>query len=533
MKNLSKITRTALIAASAGAVAGCSTTPMEKAKESQRSIESEADKSISTFSRTSKSPVTAQFVDEYHIVGKKFDVEEKRSLPSFFREHYSFNRIDPVTFSELVSYINKVTNARVNVTSDAADYLAELTDEAEEAEDSVEVEEETETLDLSVDIGDLMSDYQSGLVGSELLFSVNFDGTLEDFLNHIMGRVNLSWDWKGDHIEIYHVKEKTFVLDTDLSEIQFSASMTGGSGSSQAFGLNNEMGGLYEEIQEVLSNTVSPSGKFSVSKQLSTVTVLDTPMKLKRVERYIDSINKNASKQIMMRVQVMDIESDHAGDYGIDWDATFGNSSRVAGGLTTGFLGGDQGIFDVSVLNGPFSGSSALINALTTKSNVSTSVNTNIHTSNGRPVPLNIGADTSYIRTITRVPADTDGGSDTYTPEPDNMQTGFMLNILPRISSKGDISMTMALDISDGYVEEKILSDGGMLGLPQKTHRSFIQRAVSKNGQPVMLAGFERDSTDTTDSRIGDKSSWLIGGRQESSNQKVMTVVLITPYVVK
>lgn len=536
MNKIKSLSKASLVGVLAGVSAGCSTAPMKEAVTSHQNMKKKAEELASSYSTLSASPVSARFVDEYYIVGNRFDVESRRSLPSFFRDSYSFNRIDPITFSELMSYINKVTNTRVVIASDAAEHLEYLSgNKDDEDEDDIDlgVEGDATTADLNVDIADLMSDYKSGLTGSSLLFNVSFEGTLEDFLNHITGRVDLSWDWKGDHIEIYHVKEKTFVIDSDLSDITFSALMAGGSGSVQEFAMQNEMGSLYDEIHSVISNTISGSGKFSVSKQLSTITVLDTPMHLKRVERYVKSINAIASKQIMMKVQVMNIESDKSGDYGIDWESLFGNSSRVSGGISTSFLGDQDGVFDVSLLDGAFSGTAAMVNSLMKMSNVSSSVNTTIHTSNGRPVPLSIGNDKAYVQSITREAPSVEGESPLYTPEQDIMRTGFMINILPRVNSNGDISMTMALDISDGVVENKIFNDGSEIGLPDKTHRSFIQRAVSKNGVPVMLAGFERESSESKDSRLGDNISWLVGGRQEASNKKTITVVLITPYVVK
>lgn len=516
-----------------GVLSGCSVAPMDEALSNHSEHISEAESIIKSHSSLSRDSVSVSFVDDDYIVGSKFNVETRGSLPSFFREMHSFNRMDPMTFSELVSYINRVTNVRMEISHDAAEYLKRISSDADEAE-SIDFEEDDENMDFSISLPSLMSDHQSGLVGSEIMFTVDFEGSLEDFMNHILGRLNLSWDWRGNYIEIYHTVEKTFILDSDLAEISFSSEMEGGAGSTHSFGMNNEMGSLYDEIESVLANSISESGKFSVSRQLSTVTVVDTPSNLKRIERFIKTINENASKQIMLRVQVMDIESNNSGDYGVDWDAIFGGSSRIGASAATSFLSEGGEMFSMSVLDGNLAGTAVGLRSLAEKTNVSTSINTNVHTSNGRPVPLKVGAETSYIATIeVDHPDDGSDRSPTISPTPGEMTTGFMLNILPRINSSGDVSMTLGLDISEGVIDERTFPDGTMIGLPDIFSRSFIQRAVAGNGSPVMLAGFERTRSESTDSRIGSKVSWLLGGRQQSSNRKVMTVILITPYIMK
>lgn len=531
MKAINKKYLSGLLAVSGGVLSGCATTNVDNASEAAKQYEGDAEATIGQHSKVSSSSVQVEMSDEFHIVGKKFRKEDHQVLPSFFRETYSFNRIDPVTFSELVSYINKETNVRVDLTDDAIAYIESLASKGEESEDAdVELAEDEENIDMSVNVSSILSEEGSGLSGSDLLFTVEFSGTLEDFLNHILGRVNLSWEWKNNRIEVFHMTEKTFIIDSDLADISFEAAISGGSGSSQSFGMTNNMGSMFGDLETVIGGLLSSTGKLSISRQLSTVTVTDTPSKLEKISRYINSINETASKQIMMRVQVLDIESNEGGDYGIDWEGVFSNSSRIGASLSTPFLSSTGSIFELQSLEGGFAGSQAMVSALSQNRNVSTSINTNIHTTNGRPVPLQIGNQKDYIKTMSSV---NDEGVITTDVEIESMPTGFMLNILPRVTSTGEIAMTMGMDISDGVVEPKVLPDGTELGLPDLNSRSFIQRAISSNGQPLLLAGFERNTAESDQAKLGSNLSWLAGGRKGANKSKVMTVIVITPYIMK
>lgn len=524
-----------ILAISGGFLTGCATTDVDRAIDENKRESASAESLMKHHSKVSKSSVQVEMSDEYHIVGKKFNKEDRQILPSFFRESYSFQRVDPVTFSELISYLNKETNVRLDLTDDAQKHIKSLVDNAEESDsdEGIEIEEDEASLDMSVNAASLGDDNGSGLAGSDLLFSVEFSGTLEEFLNHILGRVDLSWEWKNNRIDIFHTTEKTFVIDADFSDINFDASMTGGSGSTQSYGMSNAMGSIYDDLESVIGGLLSDSGSMSISKHSSTVTVTDTPSRIEKISRYLDQVNKIAGKQVMMNVQIIDVQSDESGDYGIDWEAVYSNSSRIGAGLSTDFLPGTDSIFEVVNIDGGFSGSRAMINALSKKGNASTTINTNIYTTNGRPAPLNIGRTLDYPEYEPIFNQETDELARLVPTISDNpLETGIKLSIIPRITSSGDVSMTMAMDISDGEVIKEV-DTGIPLNIKDQTYKSFIQQAISRNGESIMLAGFERTNNDATQSALGEAVSWLAGGSKSSNKTKTMSVIVITPYIMK
>lgn len=509
-----------------GFVSGCTTTSFDESKLESERINKAAVNKMSEMGSVSNTPNIARFVDDDFIVGGKFDASFHNSdLPSFFSDSYTFRSADRLTFSELVSHVNNLTNVRIDVLHDAYEKINGISS-SDEDDDEIEVDDEE--LDISLNPFDKISDAESGNPGSNVLFNIDFEGTLSDFLTHTLSRIGLSWEWIGDRVEIYHMKEETFILDQDMSMINLQSTLDGGSGSSHKFSSATGISPFMEEITTALDTMISEGGKYSVSSNLSTVTVTDTPSNLRRIKRVIDRYNDIASKQIMMRVQVFDIDSNKSGDYGIDWNMLFSESSRLTGELGTSFLPVGDSLFGISTLDANIN-TTAAINALSEMSNVTTSINTNIHTTNGRPVPFSIGDKEEYIADVQKSSSD---GDDTWSWSTATMDTGFVLNLQPRITSNGQISISMGLDISEGELVTRNFGDSDVF-LPHTQARSFIQKARSRNGQPIMLAGFERQVEDGTESRISEGTSWLAGGRNQSNSRKTMTVIVITPYIMR
>lgn len=527
-----KVLSSMLAASAASIIAGCTTAGIDEAnREAIDSIKAAGEK-IKEGTKSSYSPVTAKMSNEFYIVGKKISKEDRKVLPSFFRETYSFNKVDPVTFSELVSYINKETNLRVDLSPDAIKYILSLQEEEAEEDDSeLEFsEDEISELDLAIDGTSIGSDKESVIVGSGVLFSVNFHGTLKSFLDHVLGRVNLSWEWKNNQIEIFHTQQKTFVIDSDFANISFGTASESDDETTQDFSLRAEMGSMYDDIAGVIESSISEYGSYSISRQMSSVTVIDTPSNLKKVERFISSLNESVGKQIMLRVNMFDVTSDENGDYGIDWDAVYGGSTNIASSFTSAPSTPAGSLFSLTSLSGAFSGTSAVVSALSNEENVSSSVNMDFHTTNGRPIKLDRESLNDYIKNTSTTTTESTTVTDVVI---DSMETGLGLKILPRIDSSGNIAMTMLLDVSEGEILDKTLPDGTELGLPSKGKRSFVQRAVAKNGQPLLLTGFEREDVTYQGSKIGENTSWLLGGSKSGGKAKTMSVIVITPYVVK
>ena len=67
--------------------------------------------------------------------------------------------------------------------------------------------------------------------------------------------------------------------------------------------------------------------------------------------------------------------------------------------------------------------------------------------------------------------------------------------------------------------------------MPDSQNKNFLQRVIVESGQTIMVAGFERtESAKSVDSLAGEYT-YLLGGKKSGGTKKVMTVIMLTPYV--
>ena len=113
--------------------------------------------------------------------------------------------------------------------------------------------------------------------------------------------------------------------------------------------------------------------------------------------------------------------------------------------------------------------------------------------------------------------------------------SGFSMSVNPRVMSDGKVSMRFAVDMSqlneivDFSVGDK--NDGSKIQLPDKTSKNFVQRVTVGSGQTMMIAGFERAEVNAKTTSLAGKNSWFAGGSRSGGNKKVMTMILLTPYI--
>jgi type II secretory pathway component GspD/PulD (secretin) len=69
------------------------------------------------------------------------------------------------------------------------------------------------------------------------------------------------------------------------------------------------------------------------------------------------------------------------------------------------------------------------------------------------------------------------------------------------------------------------------LQLPAVEERSFMQEVVMESGQMLVLSGFERQTNNDTRYGLGDPNFMALSGSRESSSNRDVLVVMLTPQV--
>jgi type IVB pilus formation R64 PilN family outer membrane protein len=399
-------------------------------------------------------------------------------------------------------------------------------------------------------------------VGNDLVLNeVLFNGNLTGLLDAVTAKLNLSWRWTGDRVEIYRYETKMFRLNalpgqTDVSSnldtTSSSLSSEGGSGGgSSGGGSSGGEGGvkassgsttsmsssmeIWKEVEDAIKGVLSDKGKMSMTPSAGLVTVRDTPGVLRQVEAQISEFNRIYSRQITMNVEVYAIERNSSDDASINWNLAWANSG-VAATETTQSFNGSPGSFTIGVNGGPFSGSQVVASVLSKLGKATLLTSVPVTTLNGQTVPVNVSRDRAYVASVSSTVNGSDtGGGTTSTITPGVVSEGFSMNVMPRILEDNNVVIRYAVDLAtiEGITTFTSPDGRAAVQLPQRAVRNFLQNVKVKSGQTMVLTGFQQVTGTQDSSGPGSPSAWFLGGGKSANVGTRTLVIVITPYVLR
>lgn len=519
------------------AVSGCTTTSINQAEKQVEKDDSKFTERMQQAKRMTRSATSVSVVEGMFVAGKAFRMSDKDTLPRFFKSKVTFNQLEPISFQEIIGNLSGDLNTRVDLSSDAIDYLKGIMGESGEENEDSEVESVSQTTDFS----------GNGLVGSNVQFSFEYNGTVAGLLDMVTSKANLFWKWDRNHITVYREETKHYIFDGDSSESDFVASMSssrdagedseGGSDDSSASShtttIKRKSGSVYADMDKALTAMISRSGRFSISGQQGIITVTDTPAVQGKVEEYIDQINHIVNRRIAVRTEVYEITSDNDGNFGIDWDMVYDGSSNLKLDFNAGLNGtGGTPNFEFGIINGGshFNGTKSFVTALNKVADVSFVTSAQTYTKNGKSVPVQVADEKSYLKSMT---IETDEqGNDKVSLEPGSVLSGYSMSLSPRINSDGDVDIEFAVDMSQvNKINTLSVGDNSMIQLPDRTFKNFLQNVSVDSGATVMISGFERSEYKSSTESIAGEKLWAAGGKRSGGNKKIKTMILVTPYI--
>lgn len=363
------------------------------------------------------------------------------------------------------------------------------------------------------------------------LFSVNYHGPLQGLLEQVATRAGVRWAYQSGRIRFYRVVSRSIPVRSLPGNLTQSGGVSLGSGMS----LNSavEMN-IWDGIEKNLQSMVSRQGRFHVDSTIGIVTVRDSAVNVEAVERYLDGINRQLSRQVSLNIQVLQVSLNNRFESGIDWNyvgEVAGLATFRAGGLPV--LTSSTGSVGFVAANSEGLTNTLLIKALEKFGKVSTSYSSVINTLNRQPVPLGAVSTQSYLKQITPSATPNATGGLTYGPPglvPGEIETGFNITILPIVLDSNMVLLQCSISIS-ALKEITTISSG--TGLAQQSLQtpsvsSFMtqQRMAVRPGDTVVLSGFE---SEVADFKQNDLKRDVIPGTRVNAREKSTIVVVITP----
>lgn len=299
----------------------------------------------------------------------------------------------------------------------------------------------------------------------------------------------------------------------------------------------NELKSITESVGAVMTK----SGSIIANSATGTITMTDTVNAVEEADSIITKEIASLSRQVMLKVQTIQVTSNDAEEVGVDIaavvNAALQNMPNLA--FTTGspasVTSTNAGSFGLSVLSGNGNGTTAIVKALKQYGKVQTSTELPLITRNRHAIYYNVTNTFSYVASTTPGTASVAGGTSVPGITTAQDQVGLKLMLYPNVTSKDTVNLTMAIDQSvlDSLVTFTSGSGSNLqsVQLPNKNGEGSSQEVPIRNGQTVVITGFDK-KTDQYDKRsLANGVPVVAGGSAKAGSLRTTTVVLVSVLV--
>ena len=387
--------------------------------------------------------------------------------------------------------------------------------------------------------------YWKPVENSEPGLELNYQGSLAGLLDLVAMHNELQWIYANGKIHFFRVVTRTLQVKTLPAATMASISTSGAGASSKASSGGSGGGGsggegkdeVFEGLEKTLKGMLSKRGKLQIDQGIGAVTVTDSFTNVQAMERHLDSVNRQLTRQVALTVEVLQVTLSSENQSGIDWN--FVTSAAKLGFLNASgppSLTKNTGTFGLVKQNSDGSENSLLIKALEKYGRVSSSYSSVITTMNRQPVPMGSTQSQSYLKQITPAVTTTSNGAQVIGQPgliPGEINTGFSMLLLPIVLDSNHVLMQCGINLSS-LKELTTFSTGvgvSQQSIQQPSISTFTtqQKMMVKSGDTIVLSGFENESTESRETDVVRKT---VPGSKDNTRAKTTLVVLITPRLI-
>jgi len=240
-----------------------------------------------------------------------------------------------------------------------------------------------------------------------------------------------------------------------------------------------------------------------VTPDMAMVTVTAPPSSLDRVAAYLDEVNRRYTRNVMIDVKIYDVTVNDTMGAGLSVDLLYRKLGDFGIQLSGGMMGVLGGIQDATanILPSRFTGSQAMVRALSSFGRISSVTSGQVIAVNGQPAPLQIGSEITYLsgtRTLDRGTNVTGTRLDTHLVT-NQISVGLTANFIPQVLTDNRILLQYQLTSRALVGMATVIgSDGNSIQLPTVNSQTLQQQAFVRDGESIVLFGIEQNSASVT-----------------------------------
>jgi len=302
---------------------------------------------------------------------------------------------------------------------------------------------------------------------------------------------------------------------------------------------------FWKDVELNLSKMVSASGKYSFNKLAGLVMVTDSPQVLDKIASYIDLVNSETNKQILVEVKIIEVTLSRENTFGIDWNAIYKNLGDIKQlSLSSNFAAQNlvsPGLFTLTA-TGPkddsgtvSNGLSALIKALQSQGKVEVVSQPKIMLLNNQAAMVQVGTVTSYVANTTTTTTGTGVAATSATT--DQVQEGVSLRLMASIlDDRILVQLTPVVTTLDA-IRSIDMGQGTTIEAPKTSTKSMHTLVKIKDGETIAVGGLITSNDNVSEKGIPLLRSLPFLGKffeyKSKTNSRTELVIFITPKILQ
>jgi MSHA biogenesis protein MshL len=312
------------------------------------------------------------------------------------------------------------------------------------------------------------------------------------------------------------------------------------------------------------ANTSGQRRSLVINAAAGVIVVRATPAELRQVEAYLQAVQINIERQVMLEAKILDVELGSESQSGVNW-AAFGRAlgsavslglaqpgvtlsgsgaliqgaTQITAGANLAAASGGAPFYGLAFQSGNFA---ALLSFLETQGKVQVLSSPRIATLNNQKAVLKVGSDELYVTGVASTTTST-GSTSTSTPSVilQPFFSGIALDVTPQIADDGQVMLHVHPSISTVSEKQKNINLGSLGSYQLPLASSTINETDSivrvKDGQIVAIGGLMSQEQREDRSGVTGLSDVPVLGalfRQKTTVlHKRELVILIKPSVIR
>ena len=294
----------------------------------------------------------------------------------------------------------------------------------------------------------------------------------------------------------------------------------------------------YETFLASIDMLKSGEGLVSYDRASSLLLVKDYPENVKAINKFVKRLNQSSMTNVAFDFTFIEFRNSEGNGAKVDWDLANSfirsGSENLSGTLTTAFtnslLTGSAPLsLGLELLDGKWSGSQLLVEALENQGMVSIHQEPRVFTSHNKLSRVELGSDFAY--------AASSGTNQNQTSTASNLQAGLLslgieLSVLPTVVHEEDeVYVQLGISLTDLNEIRVFESDESRIQLPETAKKKLTMSFSANSGETILISGNRTSRSELSSSQNGI-IPWLFGGSASTDEEYTELIILITPRII-